>query len=165
MPAGEIVKTAGVTRGALYHHFADKDDLLRSVVEQIETEIAAELAAAIHDIDDPWEAGLAALTTFLDICLRPEVVQISLLDAPAVLGWHGLREIEMRHGLGLIIDTLDNAAAKGMLVAAPTSALAQLVLSTCVEAALMIAHADDRDAARDDVQPALVALLSGLITR
>lgn len=165
MPAGEIVRAAGVTRGALYHHFSDKDDLLRAVVEQIETEIAAEIAEDIQHIDDPWEAGLTALTTFLNTCLRPEVVQISLTDAPGVLGWHALREIEARHGLGLIIDTLDNAAAKGTLVAAPTPALAQLVLSTCIEAALLIAHADDSDAARSDVESALVALLSGLIAR
>jgi AcrR family transcriptional regulator len=149
VPAEEIVQAAGVTRGALYHHFVDKQGLFCAVVAQLEAEITEEVAAVVRSAADPWTAGLAALTRFLEICRRPEVMQISLTDAPAVLGWQTWREIESRHGLGLITETLDAATAEGMLIPVPIPELAQLVLSACSEAALMIAHAEDAEDAED----------------
>jgi AcrR family transcriptional regulator len=163
VPADDIVEAAGVTRGALYHHFGDKQGLFRAVVEQIEEEITASVAAAVSAAPDPWTAGLAAVARFLELCRQPEIVRIALTDAPAVLGWQAWREIEARHGLGLITTTLESAAAEGLLVPVPIPELAQLVLSACGETALMIAHASDPAAAAIRAQQALVALLSGLV--
>ena len=96
---------ARVTRGALYHHFADKRDLFRAVHEQLEGEltdaIAAELAGA--GTDDPVEALTTATRTFLDACTEPEIARITLLEAPAVLGWEEWRRIDEQYGLGLTI--------------------------------------------------------------
>ncbi|GAB3724028.1 TetR/AcrR family transcriptional regulator [Amycolatopsis oliviviridis] len=163
VPADEIVRAAGVTRGALYHHFGDKQGLFRAVIEQIETEITEELRAFGQPSDDPWSAAIGALGHFLDLCLRPEVVRISLTDAISVLGWAEWRELENRYGLGLITEFLESVAAEGRLVDGPIPELAQLVLSACAEAALMIAHAEDREAAKEKSLTALVALLSGLV--
>src|SRR5215210_3047371 len=69
----ELVRAAGVTRGALYHHFDGKADLFRAVFEQLEGEIAERLAADALARPDPWEAMLAGLEMFLDVCLEPEV--------------------------------------------------------------------------------------------
>ena len=165
VPADDIVRSAGVTRGALYHHFGDKQGLFCAVVEQIEAEITEELAAVARAGTDHWTAGLAALARFLDVCGRPEVVRISLTDAPAVLGWQAWREIERRHGLGLITEILEAAAADGALAPVPIPELSQLLLSACGEAALIIAHAEDSHAARTRAEQTLVALLSGLIIR
>jgi AcrR family transcriptional regulator len=163
VPAEEIVTAAGVTRGALYHHFADKQQLFRAVFEELEGEVTAEIAAAIAAAPDRATGMMLGLGRFLDVCQRPEVAQIALTDAPAVLGWQTWREIEARHGLGVITEGLQAAARDGLLVPAPVSVLAQLVLSAVIEAALLITHAADPKAARADAEQALLALLSGMV--
>jgi len=106
---------------------------------------------------------VVGLGRFLDVCQRPEVAQIALTDAPAVLGWRTWRQIEARHGLGVITQNLQAAARDGQLVPAPVPVLAQLVLSAVIEAALLITHAADPKAARADAEQTLLALLSGML--
>jgi AcrR family transcriptional regulator len=163
VPAEEIATAAGVTRGALYHHFADKQQLFRAVFEELEAEVTAEIAAAITAAPDRSAGMVAGLGRFLDVCQRPEVAQIALTDAPAVLGWRTWREVEARHGLGVITEGLQAAARDGLLVPAPVPVLAQLMLSAVIEAALLIGHAADPKAARADAEQALLALLSGMV--
>ena len=157
----EIVRAAGVTRGALYHHYADKQALFRDVFEQLEAEMNTEIADVFAAAPDHLAAMAAGVTRFLDICQRPEVLRIALTDAPAVLGWSTWREIEAQHGLRLITDKLSAAVADGLIVAPSVPALAQLVLSAVIESALMIANGADRDA----TQQALMTLLLGLVTK
>jgi AcrR family transcriptional regulator len=163
VPADEIAAEAGLTRGALYHHYADKQALFRVVFEALEGEITDEIRAAADEHSVGWVSVTAALTTFLDVCQRPEVVQIALTDAPAVLGWQTWREIEARHGLGLITEHLQALSAAGLLVRAPVPMLAQLTVSAVIEAALLIANADDQDAARAEAGEALLAMFAGLV--
>jgi AcrR family transcriptional regulator len=98
----EIVRAAGVTRGALYHHFEGKPQLLEAVYEQIEGELTEKIATGALGGSDPLDALRAGSEMFLDACLEPEVQRIVLLDAPAVLGWERWREIAADHGLGLV---------------------------------------------------------------
>jgi AcrR family transcriptional regulator len=163
VPTDEIVRTAGVTRGALYHHYTDKQDLLRAVVEELERELTAEVSAALLTAPDPMTGMADGLTVFLDACLRDEVRQISLTDAPAVLGWAVWREIEARHGLGLLEETLAKAMADGLITPQPARALAQLVLAMVMEAARMIGEADDAEVARGEVRQVLGTWFAALV--
>lgn len=158
----EIVARAGVTRGALYHHFVDKRDLFRAVHEQLEQRLVADIGDRIGGIDDPWELIVAGLRAFLDACTDPAVMRIALLDAPAVLGWAEWREIDARYGLGLVTFALQNAMDRGVLTARPVRPLAHLLIGAMAEAAMVIANADDPRAGRDEVEPPLLALLEGL---
>ena len=160
VPAGDIVATAGLTRGALYHHFQDKQGLFEAVFIELEGELGAEIRASMTaSAGDPV---IDALGTFLTACERPEVIQIGLIDAPAVLGWQAWRRIEEEHGLGLLIDFLNVAKARGELVTEAVDVLAKLMLSALIEAALVIAYAEDRALARRQAQEALLALFAGL---
>jgi AcrR family transcriptional regulator len=159
VPAEELVRTAGVTRGAMYHHFADKTELFAAVFEELEVQIAADLASQLADVpaDDVVTQGVS---TFLDICARPEVLRIALTDAPAALGWERWREIERRHGLGLVNELLAQRRADAGIDVPPF--LGQVVLSAVIEAALLIAHADDPVTARQEAEASLGALFASL---
>lgn len=163
--AEQLVTEAGVTRGALHHHYGDKRGLFLAVLEQLETEITTEIENALRaaPAEDILTAMAAGLNTFLEICQRPEMVRIALFDAPAVLGWQAWRELEARHGLGIITAELERARETGLITATAVPTLAQLILSAVSEAGLIVAHADDKDTARRQTQESLLLLVSGLL--
>ncbi|RSM41228.1 TetR/AcrR family transcriptional regulator [Amycolatopsis balhimycina DSM 5908] len=163
VPADEITRAAGVTRGALYHHYADKRGLFRAVVEELERELTEEVGAAFGSAPDTLTGMTNALGVFLDACLREEIRRISLADAPAVLGWEVWREIEAEYGLGLLVGALERARAAGLIVETPVRALAQLVLSAVMEAARMIAASDDPARTRAEVEQVLAGWLVSLL--
>ena len=158
----EVVRRAGVTRGALYHHFHDKRDLFRAVYEQTELEIVAAIGARMDGVADPVELLVTGVRAFLDACGDPVMMRIGLRDAPGVLGWEEWREIGNRHGLGLVTGGLRAAMDAGRIVEADVRTLAHLLLSALAEAALLVASADDPAAAREEVERTLLALLDGL---
>lgn len=159
VPAEQIVRTAGVTRGAMYHHFGDKTELFAAVFEELEVEITDEIATSLAGVSEE-DLVTRSISAFLDICARPDVLRIALTDAPAALGWQRWREIERRHGLGLVNGLLaQRAAASGRDV---PPFLGQVVLGAVIESALVIAHADDPAVARREAEASLGALLAGL---
>src|ERR1044072_5433349 len=87
--AEEIVRSAGVTRGALYHHFGGKRDLFEAVYERIAVELALRIAdgALSAGATAPLEAMRAGAEMFLRAATEPEAQRIVLLDGPSVLGW------------------------------------------------------------------------------
>jgi AcrR family transcriptional regulator len=165
--AEEIVRAAGVTRGALYHQFAGKEGLLEAVYEQIEQELLERIAARVAAVGatDPLAALAAGAEHFLEACVEPEVHRIVLLDAPSVLGWERWREIGWRYGMGLTEGTVQAAIDAGQIAGQPARPLAHLLLGALDEAALFVARAEDRDAARREMAAAITALLDGLRAR
>lgn len=158
----EIVGRAQVTRGALYHHFADKRDLFRAVHEQMEGEIVDAIAARMEGEADPLELLKTGTRAFLDACMDPAHAQVNLLDAPSVLGWAEWREIDMRYGMGLVTAGLQAGMEAGVLREQPIRPLAHLLLAAMGEAAMMIANANDPQATRDEMEESLLELLEGL---
>lgn len=161
----EVVARAGVTRGALYHHFRDKQDLFREVHEQLEQEVVAAVGAAMGQVAQPMEGLTTGVAAFLDACTDPPFIQIALQDAPTVLGWAAWREIDERYGLGLVSAGLSAAMDAGAIRRQPVRPLAHLLLGALGEAALFVANAADPAAARRRIEPALLAVLDGLRTR
>lgn len=158
----EIVARAKVTRGALYHHFEDKRDLFRAVFERVEEQLVEGIAAKMQAADDPWDLIMGGMRAFLDACEDPAVKQISLTDAPAVLGWEEWREVDNRHGLGLTRAALQGAVDTGALRPIAVEPMAHLFVAALSEAAFLIAHAARPRKARAEVEEALVQLVEGL---
>lgn len=156
----EIVRAAGVTRGALYHHFGDKASLLEAVYERIEAESTERVARIVlgSELHSPLAAMKAGVEAFLDECAKPELRQIALHDAPAVLGWERWREIGALNGLGLIEASLAAAVEAGEIRDLPLKPLAHLLMGALDEAAMLLAR-DDRPESRIEVTEVLVALL------
>ncbi|HEX3608920.1 MAG TPA: TetR family transcriptional regulator [Solirubrobacterales bacterium] len=160
----EIVRAAGVTRGALYHHFAGKRELFEAVYERIEAELAERIAAGALSAGatSPMEAMRAGAEMFLAAATEPETQRIVLLDGPSVLGWDRWREIATEHGLGLIEATLQAAVDAGAIDAQPVRPLAHVLMGALDEAAMLVARAEDPDATRAEVSRTLDSLLAAL---
>ena len=154
----EIVSAAGVTRGALYHHFRDKRDLFRAVFIESENDFVGRVGARVAGIEDPYELLVAALEATLDACTDSELARIAFLDGPAVLGFEDWRSIVDGYSLGLLTAMLTQAMEAGALRQAPVDPLAHLVSGALNEAGMVIAAGGDRDA----VGAAMRALLDGL---
>lgn len=164
--AEEIVRAAGVTRGALYHHFGGKAELLDAVYDQLEREMTERIARVVlgSELESPLEAMRAGVGAFLEECAQPEVRQIALHDAPAVLGWERWREIAAANGLGLIEASLSAAIEAGELRPLPVRPTAHLLLGALDEAAMLAARSED-PAKRAEAAAVLEALLDGLAIR
>jgi AcrR family transcriptional regulator len=163
----EIVRAAGVTRGALYHQFRDgKEQLFEAVYEAVEAETTQRIAElALTGATDPIAALRNGARAFLEICAEPEIERIALLDAPSVLGWARWREIGFAHGLGLIAATLQAGIDADVIAPQPITPLAHLLLGALDEGALYVARASDRTTARAEVEGILDRLIDGLAAR
>ncbi|OBA70348.1 TetR family transcriptional regulator [Mycobacterium sp. 1554424.7] len=163
----EVVAAANVgTRGALYHHFADKQALFEAVFIAVEEDLVMEAATRLATAT-PAEGALdqlrQGLIGFLDASLTPTVQQILLIDGPGVLGWARWRELESVYALGAIRAMLERAIEEGDLAPGqPVDVLAHVLIAAADEAALFIANAPDQKSARDKGVQALNALLDGL---
>jgi AcrR family transcriptional regulator len=160
--AEEIVRAAGLTRGALYHQFGGKRGLFEAVYETIEHELAQRIGAEALGASNALEAMRIGMEMLLDACLEEEVQRILLTDAPAVLGWERWREIGAEAGLGLIEASLQAAMDAGEISPQPVHSLAHVVMGALDEAAMLVARSDDPAATRKEVAASLWSMLEGL---
>jgi AcrR family transcriptional regulator len=160
----EVVLTkTGISRGALYHHFDSKDVLFEAVLETIEADIARAILAASRGITNPVDALRAGCDAWLKLARDPTIKQIVLLDAPAVLGWQKWREIDSRHGFGLLKASLKAAAAAGRARTDLIDMFAHMLLAALTETALIIARAKNPVAATRKGREAVKELIDKLL--
>jgi AcrR family transcriptional regulator len=159
-----IVRAAGVTRGALYHHFADKTELFAAVFERVEGEVATRMGEAIaaSNQTDPVEVMRLGAGFWLDACSDPEIQRIVLVDAPGVLGWTRWTEIGNRYNIGMVRDLLTNAIEIGRIPQQPVEATAMTILGAMREVTMYVARADDHDRARQEAGAVMGRLINAL---
>ena len=160
----DLVAQANVTRGALYHHFADKRDLFRAVFHAIGADVLGNRIGALRAAPDPtldtWDQLRLGLHRFLrTVAESPEVQRVTIIDGPAVLGWQEWCRLEEHYSLGRIEHTINRSIEQGVIAAQPPRALAHLLLGLVNAGALAVANSGS---AETDVVQAVDALLAGL---
>ena len=158
-----VLAESQVSRGALYHHFANKEALFAAVLEAVEEDITAATARAGVGATDPVEALRLAFDSFLDMACEAEVRQIVLTDAHSVLGWQKWREIEDRYGLGRLKMALKMVAAGGRIREEMVDIYAHILLASLIEVAFLTARSADPVAAAGEGRRAMRELLDRLV--
>jgi AcrR family transcriptional regulator len=142
-----VLESAGVARGALYHHFQSKAELFDAVAQEVFVAIAEQTAAAGQGNTDPLERLRAGAHAWLVMALDPAVQRIALLDPPTVLGWTRWRELDEQYTLGGLRAAFGRLAREGRIPHGQAELLAYMLLAALNEAALFIAGADDKQRA------------------
>jgi AcrR family transcriptional regulator len=159
-----VLREAGVSRGSLYHHFASKEALFEAVAEDVETSVGAQTVAAASGSAGPVEALRAGFLAWIRLAGDPVVRRILLIDGPSVLGWARWRAMEEHHALGLIRAVLQLIADEGKLRPESVATLANILLASVNEVALLVARSDDREAAMQAGADAIDELLQRLFS-
>jgi AcrR family transcriptional regulator len=160
----DVVRGAGVTKGALYHHFKGKRDLFLAVYEREQQRLAAAQFDAFARSKGAWEGFFAGSRAFFEASLDPGVQRITLLDAPSVLGWETMREVEGRYALVQLHQGLEALIHDGHLAPRPVAPLANLLFGAMCEGAMLVARAEDPPAATGQVLAELKTIMEALRT-
>jgi len=153
----ELVGRARVTKGALYHHFANKRELYRAVVEDMEQELVERIEAAGAGLA-PWERLSAMGHAYIAACREPALARMLVLEAPVVLGWKTWCELEQKYEVAAFARCLKEAGG----LHEPAETLAQVILGALTTGARVIATSADPEAAREQVQKTIDRLIAGL---
>ncbi len=155
---GEISRLAGVTSGAIYHHFESKAGLFRAVYDELVASTGARIAEARRDSTAP--SLIADCELYLEACSDSTFFRITA-DAPGVIGWEAILDDTQR----LVAESLRTAQAEGEISPSlPNAALARMLAAALKEAGVMIATAPDPAAARAEASASSRSLISGLLT-
>lgn len=157
----ELAQRAGVTTGAVYHHFGSKRGLFRALLEAVHEEVAESIAAAADGLS-PWDQLVAGCEAFLRASTAPDVQRIMLVDGPAVLGWSAWRELDARTSMRQLEDVLALLVREGELADQPLEPLVHLLSGAMNEAALWLARSADRERALAETTAALNRMLEAL---
>ncbi|WP_062216564.1 TetR/AcrR family transcriptional regulator [Streptomyces sp. NBRC 109706] len=157
----EVVRAAGVTKGALYHHFDSKAALFRAVLEQVQREVGERVAERAEEQSGVWGQLTAGCAAFLDASADPEVQRVMLVDGPAVLGWNEWRALDEATSARHLSEALAGAIEAGEIPRQPVAPLTRLLSGAMNETALWLASSGRPEDLRD-ARAALARLLEGL---
>jgi AcrR family transcriptional regulator len=142
----EVVRHAGLTKGALYHHFAGKEALFLAVFEEVERDLAADVKAVAKQHTEPRERLRAGCHAFLQACLDRTVQQVVLLDAPSVLSWDKWRAIDSGHFAAMVRRGIEATVPEELRHASHIAPRVQVLRGALTEAALLVARSEDQAA-------------------
>ncbi|MGH3368115.1 MAG: TetR/AcrR family transcriptional regulator [Nocardioidaceae bacterium] len=162
----DVATAAQVTRGAVYHHFTNKQDLFEAVLEELEATTKARVSAAAADLSDPWEAGLAGLDAFFEQCCDPVYGRLVWQEGPVALGWARWKECEEQHAYGQIEGFVRALRDAGM-IEGPLDLTTRFCFHLLGAAGQVLAEADDehKQQTKQECAELIRRLLSGLIPR
>jgi AcrR family transcriptional regulator len=155
----DIARRAGVTRGAVYHHYDGKPGLFRAVAEQLQAEVAARVVAEAEQEADAAGQLRAGSHAFLDAITDDRAARVLLIDAPAVLGWTRWRELDAAASGRELREAVE---ALGTVRPELVDALTQQLSGAMNEAALWLADAGDDATAREAAHAALDLILDAV---
>jgi AcrR family transcriptional regulator len=158
----DLAREARVTTGALYHHFPTKTALFETVFEGVHAELLKASARNAAGASDELEALSLGFDAFLDAVLEPDVQQILITDAPAVLGLARFTELDERYAFAAIVAALRAATAAGQLSVEDPETVARMLLGALVRGGMLIAGSAEPGQTRDAVARAIRAMLAGL---
>jgi AcrR family transcriptional regulator len=158
----EVAAVVAVTRGAVYHHYRNKQALFEAVAAEAQQQVAAAVVAAADGTDDLWDAFLAGCRAFLAASVTDTHRRILLVDAPAVMGWSAWRAQDAAASGRHLVEAVASLSAAGYVHVTSAESTAALLSGAMNEAALRIAEAPDRTAALEETWADLLHLLSGL---
>ena len=158
-----VLTAAGVSRGALYHHFAGKEALFEAVVSAVSEQVTVELTEAVRGCADPLDAMRTAAIAWIDLAADPVIQRVVLVDAPSVLGWERWRDMDGGRTLGTLRATLQAVSDSGRLPSALVNPFSHMILAALDEIVLVVARAPDSTAAVAEGRMAVEALLDRLL--
>lgn len=148
----EICKNARVTKGALYHHYQNKEDLFADLVEALEAELVQRIADAMDDTRDLWATTLDGIDMFLDQCLDPAYRRIVMIDAPNVIGAKRLAQIGERTALGLLRGLFQALMDQKVIAKQPIDVTVRMLLSLLIEGGLLIGESKSPKKTKSEVR-------------
>ena len=157
----DITRAAGLTKGAFYHHFADKKAIFHAVFEEGERQLQADIKAACAQLD-PWSMLRSGCLAFLDLTLEPGTQRLLLREGPSVLGWDAWRDICTHYSLGMISGAIRAAMKAGQLGERPAEPLAAAIYGALTESARYMAQLDEPAAALPAVRDEILLMLEAL---
>lgn len=157
-----VASDAGVTRGAVYHHYAGKKALFEAVVARLHTQLQNRIEAAAAETDGLWEQLITGCEAFIDAAIDPAVQQILLIEAPAVLGWDSWRSLDEATSFASLTDVLEMLEQAGEIRTGSTPAAARLLSGAMNEAVLWIASEANPDVARAQTIETLSLMVGSL---
>lgn len=158
----EIVQEAGLTRGALYHHFGNKKGLFQAVLDTVQKEAAERVETQAAKSGDVWEQLILGCRAFITAAVEPKNKRIMLLDGPAVLGWEEWRRMDEQNSMRLLREQLQFMQQQGELKQVAIDALTHMLSGAMNEAALWIAQAAEEHQAYEESMIVISLLLEGL---
>jgi AcrR family transcriptional regulator len=158
-----VLTAAGVSRGALYHHFAGKEALFRAVLETLSERITEQLTEVISGCTDPVEAVRTSALGWIDLAGDPVIQRIMLVDAPSVLGWEQWRAMDEGRTVGAMRAMLQAVSDTGRLPGKLVDPFADMILAALDEAAMVVARAPDSRVAVAEGRQAVEEFLARLL--